>query len=733
MPIGQVGIFATSTGGSGLTGADAGNVVVRQSGAVSTASDFGAGIRAQSLAGLPLYSYGSSGRAGAVAVTATGSIVTRGDSSPGIYALSKGATTGAMTINSSSAIATSGAGAHGILASNTALSAPASIVVTATGSISALGAASDGVRAVNGSRTGVTSIEIGRAMITGGSGTGAGVTIIGGADITLSNAGAVSALSGTAMRGGSGNESVRNTGIVTGNVELAGGANSFDNQRSGILNSGATVDLGRGNTLTNSGAIAPGGMGAFRHTLLTGNLVQTKTGRLLVDIDMKGGTSDKVTVSGTANLAGTIVVAPSRIALRPQQFTIVSAEGGTTAPGLSLQALPALQASPALQAQLLTPDANNVVLATSLDFSVGGLSPNQTAIGDALNAAAAANGGGVEPVLLSLLGLPSMEAYQRALDQLSPSTLAQMAMTSISAAQTLAGNMLSCKVNGEDGAAIVREGQCVWVRAGTQRLDISTSGVNPGLRERTDSFSTGVQLAVAPEWRVGFALGYDQSNSRSGSNLHSEGDRISVGGVVKYTHGPALLAASGVAGFGTYDTLRHLAFGSIDGIARSSNDVDFAGGRLHASYLYDLGDWYMRPLVDGGVTVVSRGGFTEQGTTGAELFARGQSDTVWSISPALELGSQTNSADGTAWRPFLRVGASWLSESDFAVSAGFANAPGDVTPFSVQSSFDDTLLDLGAGIDVLATSGITLRLQYDGRFGEETRQNGFSVKGSVPF
>jgi hypothetical protein len=46
---------------------------------------------------------------------------------------------------------------------------------------------------------------------------------------------------------------------------------------------------------------------------------------------------------------------------------------------------------------------------------------------------------------------------------------------------------------------------------------------------------------------------------------------------------------------------------------------------------------------------------------------------------------------------------------------------------------DDVLADVAAGIDVINAKGAVLRLQYDGRFGEETQQNSASIKGSVPF
>ena len=76
---------------------------------------------------------------------------------------------------------------------------------------------------------------------------------------------------------------------MIGNVILGSGTNAFNNMAGGFFNAGATVNLGAGNTLTNAGTLSPGGAGVIQTTALTGNLVQSATGRLLTDINIAGG------------------------------------------------------------------------------------------------------------------------------------------------------------------------------------------------------------------------------------------------------------------------------------------------------------------------------------------------------------------------------------------------------------------------------------------------------------
>ena len=69
---------------------------------------------------------------------------------------------------------------------------------------------------------------------------------------------------------------------------------------------------------------------------------------------------------------------------------------------------------------------------------------------------------------------------------------------------------MSCRVAGDDGAAFIREGQCIWVRARARFLELDHTNNNFGADDTTGSFSAGAQVAFAPDWRLGFAAGYDR-------------------------------------------------------------------------------------------------------------------------------------------------------------------------------------------------------------------------------
>jgi hypothetical protein len=344
-----VGIFAQSIG----IGAGAGAVTVTSTGDIASGAD-GILVRGNSVGAVTVTStgnitvahsnadgiYAESAGAGVVTVTSTGNITTAGSGADGIFAQTSGL--GAVTVTSTGNIATAGAGATGIFAETAgagvvtvtstgnittkgtgangiAAESNGAVTVTSTGNITTAGANANGIVGSSASSSssfgpgsgpgGPISITIKSGTVSGGTGTGAGIDIQGGTTNTLTNRGTVMALSGLAIEGDTGLNTVNNFGTVTGNVILGSNSNAFNNMAGAVFNAGPIVNLGPGNTLTNSGTLSLlGGAWAVQTTTLTGNLVQTATGRLLTDVNLADATSDRINVSGTTSLAGAVQV-----------------------------------------------------------------------------------------------------------------------------------------------------------------------------------------------------------------------------------------------------------------------------------------------------------------------------------------------------------------------------------------------------------------------------------------
>ncbi len=722
--------IVTTGGGLGILASSNGNVVLSSIANISTSGDNGDGIRAGSNDTLMLSSIGnitttgngargiaaSTTPNGALTLSSIGNISTSGSGSHGIFA---GNDIGKVTVLSVGNITTSGNGSNGIQARST----NSDVSVVTSGDIAASGNGSIGVSLSSGS--GDLSATVASGSVTGGSGAGVGVKFTGGGTNMLRNFGTVSALSGLAISGDVGDETVNNHGTVIGNVDLGAGSNAFNNFPGASFQSGATANV---SAFTNAGTLSPGGAGTLQTTLFDDTLVQTSTGILAIDINAAAGTSDQVIVSNTAALAGNVAVHVTSLPpAGPQQFTILQALGGLTNQGLGLLASPALNAA-------LSFTATDVVLSTSVDFSsVSGLNGNQQAISNSLRQAFAAGGGGLTPVLLGLLNTDGLDAYKAALNELIPEAYSDAQIAALYSSLGFANSLLSCRVNGTATASIIHEGQCLWAGASAAFLDQGTTFNQIGFDQTTGLFAAGAQVALNNLWRLGVGAGYQSSSLETSSGATSDGEQAQAGAALKYNPGPLLLAGVLSGGRGWYDTTRPMAFGGFTATAQSDSTIDVLNGGVRAAYVLGSPELYAKPMLDAAATHLDLNGFSETGGGAANLSVRGSNQTVYTIAPSLEIGTEWWMANGTLVRPFMRGGATWYENGDLALSAAFLSAPAGVSPFTITTGMDDVMGTVGAGLDLITSKDTALHVTYDGQFGATTQISAIALKGSARF
>ncbi|MCH9807997.1 MAG: autotransporter domain-containing protein [Alphaproteobacteria bacterium] len=724
------GIFGTHFGPGNLTINSSGDISARGVRAFGIASyNNGGGITVSSTGNITTAGANAYGIATAVITTAptrirsTGNITTSGASADGINAYSAG---GRILITATGDVSTSGTLADGI----TTINAGGSATITTGGDVSTTGRNADGID-VN-APTGVgrsTIIVRPGSTITGGTDGGDGIDFQDGSVNRVFNQGTITTNGENAIEGeGSGNELVFNSGTVTGNIDLGPGNNAFHNLGRGLFNAGTMVNLGAGNRFTNAGTFSPGGNGVIQTTALTGNLRQTSTGTFAVDLNMGNVSADLLNVTGTAQLNGTVDVTLQNPTVSTQRVTILSAAGGTTDNGLAL-----VPTGPALNLQLLYPNATDVVLGITVDFSPIGLNPNQTNIGNSLNALLGLGGGTFAPIHNALLnGVSNLTDYKNALDQLSPEIYLNTETATLFASEEFTNNLFSCKVAGS-ARSFIKEGQCLWVRPEGRFLDRDRTDQNIGFKEDIGSFSAGAQLALAPGWSIGGGLGYESASLSTDTGANSDSDRFNIGGALKFQSGSFLLAAAVSGGIAKFETHRRMNFGGFNAATTADHDIKYVAGQLRAAYLLSSSNYYAKPLVDLNVTHFNREDVTEIGGGAANLAVAGADSTYFSVTPALEIGGEFAVPGGSLLRPFVRAGVSFFNDDEHDLTARFAGAPGGVGAFAISSEFDDIFADIEAGVSIFSLNGAELTASYEGRISEDTNQHGFFLKGSSRF
>jgi len=730
--------------GSGGAGGNGGNVTLNSTGDIKTTGAFAMGVVAQSVAG----GGGLAGLYNPQGVT-NNEIVnsifnTFVDTEAGLsFAGSVGGagTAGHVIVNQTGTIETTGDGAHGLFAQSVAGQGTAGNVdITLNGSITALGKNADGIYAQSGGRSGNGNITItvDDGIVTGGSGTGAGVAISGGAANSLVNHGTITSVPGVqgrAIIANTGSETIDNYGVVTGSVDLGAGLNTLHNEPAATLNSGATLSLGAGNLLANDGTVSPGGRGNVMTTSITGNVTQAASGTYAVDVDHRNATADRLDISGAAGLAGKVRqnnVNAGNVVPGAHQLTILSAAGGVTDSGLVLDTQP----SAVVRYGLLFPDSTNVVLSYGVDFSPAALNSNQAAVGQYINTIQSAGGSAsLAPVITALVGLPNASSLGDAYDRLSPEPYLGTGTGTLFSNIGFSDSLHSCGV--PDGPnRFVREGECDWFRLRGGEANQGRTAENMGFDRRSVNLSTGAQRAFGDgSWHGGFGLSYEYSDLDVEQNASTSGDQVQVGAIVKKEYGATSLAADLSVGYGNYDTNRYVNLPGPSVTAKSSQDVEFVSGHLRLAHAYEQGaDWYLKPLIDLGVMHAWFPGFQESGAGGANLSVARRDETYVNLTPAIEIGGETNLKNGLLLRPYAKLGITqFLSGTSPEITASFQGAPVGVAPFTVKSEMDKTYADVHLGLTVLNNKGQILQVGYLGSFSDHLKANSGVIKLSIPF
>jgi hypothetical protein len=479
------------------------------------------------------------------------------------------------------------------------------VTVNHTGSIFALGTNSRGIfaQSIGPDGNGNIAVTVNGGMVIGGPGTGSGILLDGGSTnrITIGSGGSVSALSGTAIvsNGGAGiANTVDNSGTVTGSVRLGGGAgaaNAFNNLAGGTFNAGTSVDLGgNGFLLTNNGLVEISGRGIVGTTALTGGFTQTAGGTMGLDVRFGGGASDRLTVGGNASVGGT--VRPNNLFLMPTQtaVTVLTAGGALANAGASVVSTPTITYG--LDFNGIGGPGAMVLTIDGVNFGgLAGLTGNQRALGNYFQGLYGAGGA---PQLGQLMGyLSNLNAgdYASALDRLTPASYAATANSSVTTGLNFANALLSC--HGFEGTyAAIREHQCAWVRVGGSAATQAASSTNPGWHEEGVRVQAGGQYQMKPDWFLGLGMGYERASAGVGVATSVATSRYDLGAILKYAPGPWLLAGALEAGYANADTTRSIGFPAPNTTAYGNSGTWHVDGKLRAAYLFELGNFYAKPM-----------------------------------------------------------------------------------------------------------------------------------------
>ncbi|HJR73690.1 MAG TPA: autotransporter domain-containing protein [Luteimonas sp.] len=510
-------------------------------------------------------------------------------------------------------------------------------------------------------------------------------------------------------------------GNLGGNATVAGGGALIGD---GALSGALTVNgiLAPSGLSGASGAAA--GSGTAGASLNAGSLAMGAGGSLQLRQDAAGAT-DSIVVAGNAALGGQVIAIPQAGSYAPvTEYRIVDAGSLSGAfGGVSQTALPFLDAA-------LVTVGNDVFLRLS-QHDVGGgirfnefpgLSGNQQAVADALQAIADAGDGQVETLIAAARGLTAGQA-PRAFDTLSGETYASIASAGRYAAEQMQRSVARQLDRLRDGGA--QEG-CAngtpWITAYGGRADFDGDGL-AGIDHSSYGVTIGVEGRPGENLCLGGHIGLSHSKMDTDGRADDvDADRFNAG--LHFLYSPSAFWTQGAVGivYAGYDTEREIDVGVFKRRAESHSSGESVYAMWEAGGRWERGSWRIEPLAGVYYHKADDFRFAEHGAGDADLNVAVSDYDVTTLGVGVRFAGT-----GSRWHPTADV--RYLHDlDDDAPTARNAFANASVPDFGIVGfGAERDRVNVGLGLNYRFGAHGSGFVEYRGDIGGDDRAHTLNV------
>ncbi|MFM5954268.1 MAG: hypothetical protein ACKOPE_08195 [Novosphingobium sp.] len=732
---GPVTVILGGQGGASGTG---GSVTVTNNGAVLTSGTSSNGLLLQSIGGGGGTLFGAgpnpqltlssdnSGDGGAITLNQTGNVSVLGDGSNGIIAQSLGG--GGGYIDGTYFGTSGGSGSGG------------TIDLTVNGSVFAPGANSSAILAQSLGSLGAGNISVSATGdVRGGSGTGVGIALDGGANNVVTIGSSLSAVSGMAMTGTTGNDRLENHGLVVGNVILGSGNNVVHNALGASFLTINTLDLrsGAGSTglFSNDGTLLMGlaadrvpidllngqtfpapvvpdpktgllfGTSVISVVALDGDFVQSPSGLMKYDVAFGPYQGDRINATGSAQVAGKADITLTWLENRHDVTLIATGAGGTDNGLTPIDTLAidyGIKANPA-----------GIHLTVDSNFALPFLNHNEQQMGHHLDSSLDVGGGSGIGRLMALIGnlrAGQEETYKSIFAELDPESLLTPAVEQIDSARAFGSGILDCQAPDERGA------KCGYARIDVHGLQ-GRSGVTDVDLKTSARLRFGGAVSAGNGWKLGLAGGIDDLGRFAAGPGRMEGNKglgLHMGlGIAKRfasDQGEARVTIAG--GLQSIDTNRN-QFIFTRGIGKTTFRTGYIGANAGLDYTLSVGDFFATPALDLQAMRMQIRHFAESGLDGTGARSKGASDWYLSATPKLTAGFRTGgiALSGT-------IGYQFSNKDQIEAPIQLTGAPDASDPAIIVTPLDKEMLVVGLGVNVKRDENFELQFGFEGLYGD---------------
>jgi autotransporter-associated beta strand protein len=533
------------------------------------------------------------------------------------------------------------------------------------------------------------------------------------------------------------------TGSITSQVFVNSG---------GALSGSGTVGA---TTINAGGLLAPANPGGA--LTVQGNLVFATAGAYLVELN--NNLSDRVNVTGSATLAGSVIAALLGTTVS-KQYTILNATGGITGTFAGVNNLPTTLAGN------LTYDASNVVLNLSLNYgALGNLNTNQQNVANALSNFFNSNGSipvsyaTLTPAALSQIAGETATGSQQTTFQAMTQFITTLLDPFIGGREATPGAAPTTNYAAENTSASAyadtsktwsqRERAAyaavftkaplrqvydphwsVWASAfgGSQTTDGNAVTGSNSATSRIFGMAAGADYLLSPRTIAGFALSGGGTNFSVANAGTGRSDLFQAGAFVRHTAGAAYVSAALAYGWQDVTTDRMVIANKL----HAEFDANALSGRVEGGYRVATKWFGITPYAAGQFTTFFLPSYAESVIFGSNAFALSYgSQSV--TDTRTELGFRTDRSFALATGLLtLRSRFAWAHDynPDRAIAATFQALPGASFVVGGAAQASESALTT-ASAEMKWRNGWSASATFEGEFSKVTAS--YAGKGVVRY
>ncbi|WP_374389231.1 autotransporter domain-containing protein [Sandaracinobacter sp.] len=268
-----------------------------------------------------------------------------------------------------------------------------------------------------------------------------------------------------------------------------------------------------------------------------------------------------------------------------------------------------------------------------------------------------------------------------------------------------------------------QENSCVWMRADGNWGSRDSSADFVGYDWNGFSLAIGGQRQVSDDWFVGGSLSYQTDRlDETGGLTRITSDGLMAALSAKYQAGRLSLMAATTLGYAWHGSRREIPVAT----ATAKADWTMFSFGLHgrAAWRFGTDRVYLEPALELDLAWLDISDYSETGAGAFNLDVHDGSDWIVSATPGLRAGTRVDLSGGSMLDLYGGAGVEFIHSNDLWASARLSGAGAGVGSFSSSIDADGTAARLSAGVRLLSSERLELKLQYDGRLGARETLHG---------